>query len=128
MISSLGLRFRSSAGSEADVDCRDVISLLLRVVVVVVVDTMLDNRHRLYDAGQTSSDLIHPSWPADNMSAGKWPQTRRAVPTARRAFLLRKRLAFVRCLRHDDARFIRYVHKLARLIGKIEKVVIDFSP
>ena len=53
--------------------------------------------------------------------AGKEPEMRWA-PRARRALLLRKRLTFIRLLHQDDARFVRFVHKLLRLIRIIEKV------
>lgn len=39
-----------------------------------------------------------------------------------KACLLRKRLAFAESLRHDDARFVRFVFKLLRLVRVIEKV------
>lgn len=66
-------------------------------------------------------DVVAPTADDATASAGKANEMRWA-PRARRALLLRKRLTFIRCLHHDDARFVRFVHKLLRLLRIIEKV------
>lgn len=86
---------------------------------------MLDNRNWTYDGSEPSCDFVHLTLAASEyaMTAGKsHHQVTWAPAPSRRAFVLRKRLAFIRCLRHDDARFVRYVHKLCRLMRLIEKV------
>lgn len=64
--------------------------------------------------------------PASEMAAGKSKIETRCSPRTRRALLLRKRLAFIQTMGRADARFVRFVHKLVRLIRAIEKVVFQF--
>ncbi len=87
---------------------------------------MLD-KSRLGDMG-ISCFVLTPAVVVENEAdAGKSPEMRWA-PRARRALLLRKRLAFIRSLSQDDARFVRFVHKLLRLIRTIEKVSSSTAP
>lgn len=85
---------------------------------------MPDNRQREDDGRDAFSPAISVHFPTvdeNEAAAGKGAEMRWA-PRPRRPLLLRKRLAFIRSLRHDDARFVRFVHKLLRLLRIIEKV------
>lgn len=81
----------------------------------------MPDKSRLGDMGISCFVLTPAAVVENEADAGKSPEMRWA-PRARRALLLRKRLAFIRSLRQDDARFVRFVHKLLRLIRTIEKV------
>lgn len=65
--------------------------------------------------------------PASKMAGGKDTVETGWSPRTRRGLLLRKRLAFIQSMGRSDARFVRFVHKLVRLIRTIEKVIMRNS-